>query len=393
MLGNVALKNYFSEKSNDLIMVRMFIAFGTAIFWVTPSLFLKSHGFSDSIIGLFIALTGIVSLAVSISSTIVLEKFNEYKLFLFTNLVPLIFLIFLVMYPSLYLFLVFMIFFSIFNSIRKNSFAIIFKDVTTNKEFTKKESLLYSFLNVGWFVGPFIGGLVIENYGFVYTFGVAAFFYFVSLLFSSMFNVKLRKKNRKTFDFNLIDNIHYYFKRKQLIYSYLITFASSFWYVMIFTYIPLFIIGANLGASWVGIFLSLTQFPLVLVQFRLDWFINRIGSKKILFFSFLYLSFVSFVLFFYSEIYFTIFALVSAAFALGFIEPLREIYFFKNVKAIDEEKTYPIFNTSFSLGSIFGRIALSGVLIFLPKNFIFLLVSIVMLFMVFLTLKLKNYKN
>ena len=392
MLNHVLLKKYLHEKSNDLIVIRMFLAFGTAIFWITPALFLKSKGFSDSSIGFIMAMSAAISLVISVASTIVLEKFNEYKLFLFSIFAPLIFLFILIFYPLVSVYVSFLVISAIFTTIRGNSFSIIFKDITKNGDFTRKESLMCSFLNIGWFIGPFMGGLLIENYGFVETFALAAFFYLIALFVSLILKIKLKNKERKRIDDNLLKNIKYYFRQKELIKAYLLALSGAVWYTLIFTFVPLFIVEANLGETWVGIFIALTQLPLIFIQFNLNYFIERQGMKKLLTYAYSYLALVALILFFYSEIYFTIALLATTALSLGFIEPLREIYFFKNVKNIDEEKTYPIFTTSFSVGNIFGKIILAGVLLILPKNFTYLTISILMALTIFVTLSLKNHK-
>lgn len=393
MLNNFLLKSYLQEKSNELIIIRMLIGFGVAIFWVTPSLFLNSMGFSNSLIGYILAVTTFISLVISLISTISLEKYDEYKLFIFSLFTPFLFLFLLIFFPNISIYILFLIISAIFSTIRNNSFSIVFRDITKNSEYTKKESLMYSLLNVGWFIGPFIGGLLIDNYGFQETFALTIFFYFIALVLSLFLKIKLKKKKRVEIDFNLIKNIKFYLKQKELIKSYFITFSSSVWYVLIFTFVPLFIVENNLGGVWVGIFLSFTQFPLIFIQFKLNWFIKKFGLKKLLIYSYSYLSLVSLVLFFYSEIYFTIIVLSTTAFALSFIEPLREIYFFKNVNCINEEKTYPIFNTSFSLGSIFGKILLSYVLMILPNNYVYITISILMALTVLLAFNLKSYNN
>ena len=77
MLNQILLKKYIHEKTNDLIIIRMFLAFGVSIFIAVPALFLKSHGFSDSYIGLIMGGVSLISLIISITSTIILEKINE----------------------------------------------------------------------------------------------------------------------------------------------------------------------------------------------------------------------------------------------------------------------------------------------------------------------------
>ena len=156
---------------------------------------------------------------------------------------------------------------------------------------------------------------------------------------------------------------------------------------------PLFLIGAGLSVVWVGIFIAATQLPLIFIQFKLNWFVKNIGMRKIMIYSFFYLMLVSLILFFYSEVYFAMIILMTTSFAIAFIEPLKEIYFFKNVTALEEEKTYPIFHTSFSTGEIFGKLLFAGVLLILPNSFLYLTMSLLMGLTMLMTFKLKNYNN
>lgn len=393
MLSKVILRKYFDDKSNELIIVRMLLAFAIAISWVIPPLFLKSQGFSNSFVGMISSIIAMISLLISLISTIILEKFNEYKVFLLSLCFPLIFLGFLSLKPTITTFIIYLIFSAVFETINNNSFSIIFKDTTKNNEYTRKESIMFSLLNVGWFLGPLLAGLIIENYGFIQTFGLSAIFYLASLILSLMIKVKLKKKDRDHIDNNLILNVINYFKQKELAKSYIVAFSTDFWYALIFTFIPLFMTESNLGEAWVGIFIALTQFPLIFIEFKLNWFVKKIGMKRLLNISFAYLTITSLILFFISNIFAIIFILFTTSFVLGLIEPLREIYLFKSVKKIDEEKTYPVFGTAQPIGGIAGKAVLAGVLFILPKNYVFMTMAIFMGLTTLVTLTLKNYRK
>ncbi|PLX20761.1 hypothetical protein C0584_04940 [Candidatus Parcubacteria bacterium] len=390
MLNESILHKFFHEKSNDLVVARMFLAFGYAIFCVTPALFLKSEGFSDSAIGFIMAGTSVLALVTSLYSTVVMEKINEYTLFLFSTFLPTVFLILLVIFPTFQVFILFLVMSSVFSTIRSNSFSILFKDITKNNEYTKKEGMMYSFLNIGWFIGPFLGGLLIENYSFAHTFALTSMFFSITFLISYSLKLKLRKKEHKVIDANIIQNIFSYFRNKDLIHAYFIAFSSAFWYVLIFTYLPLFIVDSGLGETWVGIFVALTQLPLIFIQLKLGYFVDKFDMKKILLVAYIYLFLVTLILFFFHEIYFSMILLISTALALGFIEPLREIFFFNNVKRVDEEKTFPVFRTSFSMGEILGKISISGVLLIFPFYYSYILMSFMMLGTVFLVSRIKT---
>lgn len=393
MLKHIALRKYLSDKSNDLILIWVFQAFGLATLNVTVSIFLKSQGLSNSLIGVITAATTLISLIISISSTIILEKVNEYKLFIATQAIPLIFLIVLVFIPRLEIFILFLVILSIFFAIGRNSFSIIFKDVTKISKYTKKETLLYSFSNIGWFLGPLIGGLVLNGHGFQKVFALSGAFFLMSLTITILTHLKLKNKKRKEIDYNILKNIKLFFSRKELIKSYFVSFSSQVWYSMIFVYVPLFIIESGLGNIWIGIFLALTQVPLIFVQLKLNSLIQKIGVRNILIGSYTYLGIAVASLFFVENTIIVMIIFFTTGIAMGMIEPLREIYFFKNVKKIEEEKTFPIYMTSADTGNIFGKIMVAGVLLFLPNKFAYVSISIIMLITAYMCLSLKNYKK
>ena len=338
MLNKILLKNYLLDKSNDLILIKLFLSFGMAIISILPTLYLRHLGLSNSEIGLLMGGTLFLSILISMFTTAFLERINEYKIFVTSIIVPAICLVFILIFENLYFFIFYLILLSIFNTFKNNSFSIIFRDVTKKSEYSKKQGLMYALLNIGWFVGPLLAGLILENYSFFETFGLALMFITISIIISLAIKFDLKVKDRIIYDNNIIENFKYYIKRKKLNKAYLINFGSGIWYTLIFTFMPLYILDSGLGEAWVGIFISLTQLPLVLIQLKLGYFIEKFGTKNLMKYSYIYLIIVSILCFISPNVYTIMVLLMSTAVALGFIEPLRDIYFFKSVKSIDEEK-------------------------------------------------------
>jgi len=393
MLENSYLKSYFNESSNELILIKVLLSFGTSILLVAPALFLKESGLSDSFIGFILGIIGLVSLLFSLFSTVILEQVDKYRVILISIFTYSLFLLLLIFYPKWYVFIIFFLVFNVFNVIQNNSFSIIFKDTVKKSELVQKESLMYSLRNVGWFIGPLLGGLLIESYGFVELFSLSFLFYLLVLFICLSSKIELKKKKYKTIDSNIIKNIIYYFNKKELIKSYYLGFICNFWYALIFIYFPLFIVNANLSKFWVGFFIASTQFPLIFVEFKLNWFIKKFGAKKLLITAFLYLSIITLYLFFYFDIIVAMFLLFTSAFFIAFIEPLREIYFFKNVREIEEEKTFPVFSTSANIGSIIGKLFFSLILLIFVQEYVFLFMSLFMLISIYIVFSFKDFRK
>ena len=279
------------------------------------------------------------------------------------------------------------------DNLRSNIFSILFRDVTKKKEFTRKESIMYAILNIGWFAGPFMGGILLENYGYNFIFTTIILFMLCAFISGLLAKIRVKKNFDGRKDYNILSNIKGFYHNKDFVNSYIVSFSSNFWYSLIFAFMPLFIVANGFGASYVGFFIAATQLPLVFIQLRLDYFIKKFGSRKLVTTSYFVLTIVMLLMFLFPSVYLAFILFPFSAIFLGFLEPTREILFFKYAKSNEEEKYAPIYRSSFDISRLLGRFSIGIVLLVLPFKFAFLLVGIVMFLTFLRTFSIKNFYN
>ena len=90
------------------------------------------------------------------------------------------------------------------------------------------------------------------------------------------------------------------------------------------------------------------------------------------------LAILCFVLFFTEGIMLELVLIIIGSIFISFVEPIKEIFFFRQVNALEEEQYYSLFNTSGAVGSFLGKFSIAGVLLFLPSNFAYFVTGIFM---------------
>jgi len=361
-----------------LIIVYFFLALALAGIDTVWSLYFKSFGLSDSTIGLISGILVFFSITASFLCTPILEKFKLTKLISFAIIIAILSYILIGLIHNLYLFLILGAILYFVAVIRVSSFSILFRDNNPGKEYNQVEGILFSIINIGWLIGPIIAGFFLVEFGISSVFFISSLLFFIAFVFFYIIHAKNIPKKRKKIDGNLKENFLRFIKTKKIRLPYILTLGIGFWWGFIYIYMPLFIIEQGLKESIIGIFFAITVFPLVVLEFKIGKDSIKYGFKKFFIIGFFGLSVMSFLAFIFNEINLQIIFLSVASVFAALIEPLFDVYFFKQVKAEEEEKFFPFFNTSYNFGNILSKLLIALILLMLPYNYSFLVMSIIM---------------
>lgn len=252
---------------------------------------------------------------------------------------------------------------------------------------------MLGFLSISWVIMPFLGGIMLKSYSYSYVLYISSIIFGLSLILSFYLKSKLLPKKRFKLDINIFENIKFFFSNKHLVYSFLLKAPVSFWYTFVFVFIPIYIIKSGFGKEYIGYMVALTQIPLIFIDFKLEYFLKKLGFKKILIISYLGLAILTFSYYFYQNIYFLLFIFFLTGFFAAFIENLPEIYYFRNVTKEQEEKTYTIFMNGSVIAAIFTNLFLGLILLFLDIANLFIIIPIILFLYFLLSLKVKNIEN
>lgn len=379
--------------ANEWILIRIFLACGVALFTVVPSAYLSTMGVDETLIGIIFSIINILVFFSTFFFSYFLEKINQMMSFILTVIVSMLIYLSFSFYENSYFFIFLFALLGVIAKFRMSIEEIQFKDNIKEDDFLSKRSLLMAILNIFWIIMPFLGGIILANYGFNYIFYITASLFFFSLIISFFLKIKSDVKVRDKYDKNIWENISFFVKRKHLVYSFILSLSLRFWYTFVFVFIPIYIIKNGLPKEYIGFLISATQLPLIFVQLKIGYFVKTIGMKKIFITTYFMIFLVCVLSYIYGNIMLIGILLFISGFFVAFLEVLPEVYYFKQVNKIEEEKTYPIFSDGATLGAIVGNIVLGLVLLFISSLELFLFVGFIMLIFGLMSFKLEDYRK
>lgn len=378
----------------EIVITRMIFTLGIAITTVGVPLYLVELGASDSQVGLLIGAMSLVIGALTLFLPPLLEKFNQLNILVLSyiitglglfafghaKLIPLaIFLLFVV---------------HLFVTVGADSLGILFKDSTRNKnEFTRDTGLMGSLINFSWFLGPLIGGLMLNYYGVKGLFIISGLFCLLAAIFIIIIPFKTINKRRTEIDGSLKDNLLFYLKSSKLRIAYIQNMSISVWWGFIWTFVPIFMVRQGWSIASIGIYIGLTQLPLFLFEFKTVKILNIYSYRAVFSVSYALLA-IAAIFAFVTPVYSAgLLALLIASVALSFIEPISQLYFFDQVTKLEEEKTYPIYGTSNIVGGTVIRLIIGAGLALFADRAAFLILAFIMLLTAYNALKISNVRR
>ena len=274
------------------------------------------------------------------------------------------------------------------------SLDIFVEDFSKDNNVGSLRGLYLVVVNFAWVIGEFLSGPIMKNGSFpdIYTFGVGfvAVTLVLFILFLRDFKDPLYVKEpiRKT--------ISLFWKDKNLSGIYLINLILKFFYAWMVIYTPMYL-NEYLGIGWdkIGIIFSIMLIPFIIVEFPLGMLSDRIGEKKMLLLGFLIAAFSTLIMPFIQTpgIYIWASVLFVTRIGAAMIEVMSESYFFK---AVNEESADKIdfFRNTTPLSYIIAPLVAMPILFFSPSfEYLFVVLSAILLLGFLITLRIKDIKN
>ncbi len=372
-----------------LAVTGFIVALASAIINTIWAVHMDSFLNNISLVGFISAALTVVSFASYFLFIPLIEKIKKSTIYFFTLLLMAITYILFAINTKFYLFILLAFIITILFTLRITSFGIIVKDKSSGKHLSRNEGLMYTFWNVAWVIGPLIAGYISESFGVRIIFVLAAIFILIASLtfkISKIKDVNIKKK----IDKNLIKNFVDFFKNKDRVKAYIVSGGVNLWWILIYLFMPLYIIRHELHTLWIGYFLFAVAVPLILFTFPFAKLAGKIGFKKIFKIGFLIPAVLAIICFFITNVYVVLGILALASVGLAMLESTTEAYFFDITKDKDESRFYGPYNTTIEVNQFIGKILSSCLLLFLPFKFIFLLFGAFMLFFVFVSSRIKE---
>lgn len=262
---------------------------------------------------------------------------------------------------------------------------LFIREYATLKSIGKTEGQYFTVLNVGYLLGPLLGGLLASAYSFNTVFIIAAI---PQILIAVLLLLNPLKESAVKHVKEL--NISSYIKNKQLVLIYFMQFGLSVWFSLLYTFIPLFANENGFSPKLIGYAMFIAVIPLIILEFPIGKLADYSGFKRYILLGFVIMGILSLFTYFLNPML-TIILIVIATLGAAFIEPLTEAYFFEEARTKErEESFYPIYKTSVDTGHIIFPFIASTILFFFNFKILFLFAGIFMLIFALLSLKLKK---
>ncbi len=378
------------KPTHELVSTRMLFTLGMAATTVGVPLYLISLGMPDSQFGILAGISSLIIAVISLFMPPVLERFNQLRLLIISSALTGLSYVLFGYSKNTAVAIVLIFVTNLFITININSLSILFKDSTRGKqEFTRDTGLMGSLVNLSWFIGPLLGGLVLNYAGVNGLFILSGSLCFISAIYLKILPIETKIKNRDKLDINVIENLRFYMSRPKLKIAYIQRMGITVWWGFIWTFIPIFMARQGYSVASIGLFISLTQLPLFLLEFKTVNIVARVGYRAVFTLSYLALGIICAFAFITPNFGFALGALFIGSLALSFIEPISELYFFDQVSRIEEEKTYPIFGTSSLIGSTLARVGVGVGLALLADRAAFLIIASIMIYAAYKALAIR----
>jgi MFS family permease len=271
---------------------------------------------------------------------------------------------------------------------------ILVESFSDNKETGKIRALYFSFMNLGWIFSPMLSAYLISVGGYTLTFFIAAFFV-VPVFIIFLAHAKKLKDKVKYSKEKLGSVITKMWQNKNLRGIFFVALLLNLFFSCAVVYVPIYLHN-SLGMDWktLGPIFSLMLVPFILIQIPAGIIADKyIGEKELLFLGFSILTASLFLFYLITTPTVWIWATVLFLSRIGaaLIEAMREAYFFKIIDVRDVEYIN-VFRMTGPLGYILGASFAVVTLLYLPIQYLFLILAIIMLSSFYFVSSIKDTK-
>ncbi len=360
-----------------LAHINFIISLSLACLTTIWALFINSFVNNSSITGL---ISGLLSLVSFISYFVFIPLLNhkdKRKLFSASLVLFIIFYLMMFFANDIYTVIIIALLLTTMQTVRVSSFGVMLKNNSTNKELTEKEGLNWTFVNLGWVIGPLLAGYIANKFNVQSVFILCAS---LSLLAFMVFHMTKFRKERyyQGERINPVRNFKRLFQDKRRALAYTLTGGCHMWWMLIYVYLPLYAITFNLTTQKLGYLLLAIALPLIMLEHRFSKVSQIIGFKKIFMLGFTIPAFCALAAFFVSSFYLQVAFLILASTGIAMLEPTTEAYFLRVIKRDEAAHFFGPYATAKDVSQFISKVIPALLLIVLPFKFVFLSFAIFM---------------
>jgi MFS family permease len=365
------------KKVRLMNLISFILGFSAAITAYIISSYFKEVKGADNV-SIFYSIAYIIALISLLNFHKLIKKFGKSKIFLISLILMAASSLLIFFFPVSWLGLFLIIINIILYNLCLVGKDIVLESYSTDRMSGRIRGLHLTLMNVGFIFGPFIAMRILERFNFQGVFLLQ--FVLILIIFFIAFK-NLRKVNHKFKPVVTLEGLFKkIFKRKNVLRIYYISFLLEFFYFIAVVYIPIYL--RNLGMEWskIGIIFTFMLIPFVLLQYPTGILADKKwGERELIIFGLFMMSATTLTIYFIDSTSIVIWAVILFSTRIGaaLIEILRDSYFYKRIDGADVD-VIDFFRTSRALAFLTASIVSAIMLLFLPLNYIFVLLAIVL---------------
>jgi len=271
------------------------------------------------------------------------------------------------------------------------SIALFVRDFSSKNELGKEEGIFYKFNNIGYLIGPILGGYIGTKLGNSYVFtasavvSMATFVYFyhkhIVQKHSALTEIVPYPKS------NILSNAKEYFSNTERIKSYINAVILVLWFSFKNLYIPLYILLSGFQENVTGLVLSLGILPFIFLEVKIGAYADKYGFRLPMSTGYFIMGLALLGIFIspYPILNFAMIIMGNVGAAL--VEPLAECHAVKNIPKNSEDRLYGIYRTADPVAYFITAGIGALTLLFGPFNWLFLVFGTIITITAFLNIR------
>lgn len=270
---------------------------------------------------------------------------------------------------------------------------IFLEESSNNSNVGKVRGFYLTIVGLAWVIAQMVSGSIISksSFGGIYLFsgGLMILSLLVLFLFFGNFKDSVYKK------ISILKTIKFFKKDKNLLKIYLINLILKFFFAWMVIYTPIYL-NEYLHFTWdkLGIIFTIMLLPFVILDFPLGKLSDKIGEKKMLILGFtiatLFTTFFGIIK--TNDLIIVALILFGTRIGAATIEVMSEVYFFKEIGPENGDEI-SFFRNTFPIAYLLATLLAIPTIVFIPSfEFIFYILAAIMLFGLFLSLRIKDLK-